>query len=255
MANKKVIVEAKGLKKTFTNGKDDQTILEDLNLKIYKEDFTIIMGNSGSGKSTLLFIISGMDKPTAGSIHFKGEDISRYSDDQLSIFRRNHCGFIFQQAYLLDNMNAVDNILTSAYLKKQNKQDVIMKTKAYLKKVGIEEAVWGKLIGSLSGGEAQRVGIVRALINSPSMLFADEPTGALNSATSSHVLDIMTTTHKEDKQSIVMVTHDFKTALRGNRVIYLKDGEITGECDLGFYTGTNQDREKHLTSFLAKMGW
>ena len=121
-------------------------------------------------------------------------------------------------------------------------------------KVGIEEKLWNKFPNQLSGGEAQRVGIIRALINTPDMVFADEPTGALNSASSDAVLDILTQFNR-DGQSIVMVTHDMKSARRGNRIIYLKDGAIGGQCDLGEYVTGDKVRHEKLRSFLGEMGW
>lgn len=249
------ILRTEKLCKTFSSGGIQQHVLKNLDISLMEGDFTIIMGSSGSGKSTLLYALSGMDQPTLGKIYFDGQNIAKLSHDQLAIFRRNHCGFVFQQIHLLDNMSVLDNVLSSGLLVNKNKQDVVTKVKQLLTQVGIDESLWRKFPSQLSGGEAQRVGIVRALINSPKMVFADEPTGALNSASSDSVLDVLTEVN-QNGQSIVMVTHDIKTALRGNRILYLRDGVICGDLNLGSYhVNHNRARHEKLNAFLAEMGW
>lgn len=248
------IIETKKLCKTFSNGGVQQHILRNLDLDIYEGDFTIIMGASGAGKSTLLYALSGMDKPTLGKIIFNGEEITKMSIDKLAGFRRKNCGFVFQNNYLIDSMSVIDNILVSGLLSSKNKKEVTERAKEILRKVDINAKLWNKFPTQLSGGEAQRVGIARALINEPKLVFADEPTGALNSKTGKDVLDTLTE-FNEKGQSIVMVTHDMKSARRGNRVIYLKDGEVAGICDLGKYIPNDQERHQKLADFLAKMGW
>lgn len=250
------IIKTNKLCKTFSSGGNQQHVLKNLDIEIIQGDFTIIMGSSGSGKSTLLYALSGMDQPTLGEIYFKDQEIAHLNNDQLAIFRRNNCGFIFQQVYLLDTMSVLDNVLTSGLLINKNKRDVVEKAKQLLTQVGLQEIAWGKFPSQLSGGEAQRVGIVRALINNPRVIFADEPTGALNSESGKSVLDVMTHVN-ENGQSIVMVTHDIKTALRGNRVLYLRDGVICGELNLGAYHLEYPDnkRQEQLMSFLNEMGW
>jgi putative ABC transport system ATP-binding protein len=226
-----------------------------MDLEIYEGDFTVIMGSSGSGKSTLLYALSGMDKPTLGKVCFGNEEISGLNNDQLAVFRRKNCGFVFQSIYLLDNMNVLDNIMTGALVVQKNSPELVDRVKVLLKKVGIEEDMWKKYPNQLSGGECQRVGIVRAVINDPKILFADEPTGALNSSSGQDVLDVFTDLHKRG-QSIVMVTHDIKTALRGSRVIYLRDGGIVGEHRMQDYeTDDLAKRRESLQNFLNEMGW
>lgn len=249
------ILKTAKLCKTFSSGGIQQHVLKNLDISLVEGDFTIIMGSSGSGKSTLLYAISGMDKPTLGEINFLGENISRLNNDQLAIFRRNNCGFVFQQIYLLDNMSVLDNVLASGLLVNKNKREIVKKAKELLKQVGINENSWSKFPAQLSGGEAQRVGVVRALINNPKILFADEPTGALNSSSSDSVLDVFTNVNRNG-QSIVLVTHDIKTALRGNRILYLRDGVIYGDLQLGPYS-ENEHLKRHekLKHFLAEMGW
>ena len=212
------------------------------------------MGSSGSGKSTLLYALSGMDTPTLGEVRFHDQNITSYSNDQLAIFRRKHCGFVFQQMYLNDTMSVLDNILICGLLVQKNKKDVIRYAKELLSKVGLNEECYHKFPTQLSGGEAQRVAIVRALINHPEVVFADEPTGALNSTNAVHVLDVMTKLNEEG-QSIVMVTHDMKTARRANRILYLKDGVIVDELLLGAYVKDDPKRHQDLRDFLLRMGW
>lgn len=251
----KTLIKTYKLCKTFSSGGIQQHVLKNLDFSLIEGDFTIIMGSSGSGKSTLLYAISGMDKPTLGEIDFAGKDLAKLNNDQLAIFRRKNCGFVFQQIYLLDNMSVLDNVLASGLLISKNKRELVKKAKELLKQVGIDEHLWSKFPTQLSGGEAQRVGIIRALINNPKILFADEPTGALNSASGNSVLDVFTEVNRNG-QSIVMVTHDMKTALRGNRILYLRDGVICGDLQLGVYSEKeNDERHEKLKHFLAEMGW
>ena len=249
------VLKTEKLCKSFSNGGVQQHVIKNLDLEIVKGDFTVIMGASGSGKSTLLYALSGMDKPTMGKILFNGEEIQDMSNDQLASFRRGNCGFVFQSIYLLENQTVLDNVLTGALIVQKNSPELVKKTKELLKKVGIKEDLWNKYPNQLSGGEAQRVGIVRAIINNPTILFADEPTGQLNSASGKDVLDIFTEVHKNG-QSIVMVTHDLKTALRGTRVLFLRDGNVVGEYRMKNYGEDDlKERRTGLQIFLDEMGW
>ena len=250
----KSIIETKKLCKTFSNGGVQQHVLKNIDLEIYEGDFTVIMGASGAGKSTLLYALSGMDKPTLGSITFDGTDITGMNTDGLALFRRSNCGFVFQQVYLVDSMSVLDNIMAAGLLVYKDKKVLAKKAGELLKAVNIDESLWGKFPTQISGGEAQRVGIARALINDPKLVFADEPTGALNSQTGKAVLDTLTR-FNEKGQSIVMVTHDISSARRGNRILYVKDGEIAGECILGKYVSGDRERHQKLADFLATMGW
>ncbi|MGN1297787.1 MAG: ABC transporter ATP-binding protein [Clostridia bacterium] len=248
------IINAKNLVKSFKNGNTNQTIINKLDLDIYRNDFTIIMGSSGAGKSTLMYCLSGMDKATSGSITFNGKDISKMNNDELAVFRRKNCGFVFQQIYMLDKMSLMDNVLTSGLLLNNDKKEIIKRAKELFKKVNIPEITYKKNMNQVSGGECQRAGIVRAAINKPTVIFADEPTGALNSDNSNAVLDVLTELNN-DGQSIIMVTHDKKSALRGNRIIYLKDGKISGELSLRKYDKNDKERNELLDKFLKEMGW
>ncbi|MBQ8787507.1 MAG: ABC transporter ATP-binding protein [Oscillospiraceae bacterium] len=252
---KSSVLHTEKLCKTFSNSGIQQHVIKNLDLEIHKGDFTVIMGSSGSGKSTLLYALSGMDKPTLGKVYFGDVDISGYSNDELAVFRRKHCGFVFQSIYLLDNMTVFDNVMTAALALQKNSPELVRKAEELLRKVGISEETWKKYPNQLSGGECQRVGIVRAVINEPQILFADEPTGSLNSASSFDVLDIFTELHGKG-QSIVMVTHDVKTAMRGNRVIFISDGAVVGEYEMPPYgTDDIKKRRDGLQSFLDRMGW
>ena len=276
-SDKRKILTAKDLSKTFSNGSVQQHVLKNLNLSIYKGDFTVIMGNSGSGKSTLLYALSGMDRPSMGTITYftdktngdkkeiEETEISTFNNDRLAMFRRDHVGFVFQQNYLNDSMSALDNVMVCGLLKATDRKALADKAKRLLHNVEIEEQDYRKFPTQLSGGQQQRIAVVRGVINSPEVLFADEPTGALNSQNTENVLNIMSDLNNEG-QSIVMVTHTIKAAERGNRIIYLADGVISDEIDLGPYVGDYKDesnphlaeaKERHgrLKAFLQDMGW
>ncbi len=251
---KNILLKTENLSKTFSNGGQQQHVLKNIDLELVQGDFTVIMGASGAGKSTLLYALSGMDTPSLGVISFGDKVISDLSQDGLAVFRREHCGFVFQQIYLIDGMSVMDNVLSAGLLVNKDKKALVQKTKELFAAVDISEETQKKFPSQISGGEAQRVGIVRALINNPEILFADEPTGALNSKTGLDVLDTLTK-FNEQGQSIVMVTHDMRSARRGNRILYLKDGVILGECNLGKYSHGDAERHEKLSAFLKDMGW
>lgn len=251
---KKVLLKTEKLSKSFSNGGAMQHVLKNIDLQLYQGDFTVIMGASGAGKSTLLYALSGMDTPTLGKITFGDRIISQLSQDGLAVFRREHCGFVFQQIYLINTMSVMDNVLAAGLLVSKDKKALTARAKELFHAVDISEETQKKFPTQISGGEAQRVGIVRGLINSPEILFADEPTGALNSKTGLDVLDTLTG-FNEQGQSVVMVTHDMRSARRGNRILYLKDGVILGECQLGRYSPGDPQRHEKLSGFLKDMGW
>lgn len=249
------VIETKKLCKSFSARGKQTHVIKNLDLKIERGAYTVIMGSSGSGKSTLLYALSGMDKPTLGEVWFDGQDIAGYNHDQLAVFRRKNCGFVFQQIHLMDNMSVMDNVLTNGLLLSRNKKNVAERAAMLFRRVGLEEELWGKFPSQLSGGEAQRVAIVRASINAPAILFADEPTGALNSTASRAVLDVISELHKSG-QSIVLVTHDLKTAVRGDRILYLQDGAVSGELELAPYEqDDNLQRIDKVQRFLDTKGW
>ena len=251
---KKVLLKTESLSKSFSSGGALQHVLKNIDLELYEGDFTVIMGASGAGKSTLLYALSGMDTPTLGKITFEGQVISDFSPDELAVFRRKHCGFVFQQIYLIDGMSVMDNVLSAGLLVSRDKKALTERARELFQAVDISTETQRKFPTQISGGEAQRAGIVRGLINSPEILYADEPTGALNSQTGLHVLDTLTKFNQQG-QSVVMVTHDMRSARRGNRILYLKDGVILGECNLGKYVTGDAGRHEKLSAFLTEMGW
>ena len=254
MSAKEVIIKTDKLSKSFSIGGKQQHIIKNLDLEIYKGDFTVIMGSSGAGKSTLLYALSGMDQPSLGSIEYAGKDITKMNDDQLAVFRRKHCGFVFQQVHLVDSMSIMDNAISTGMLTGQKQKDLKKKAGKLFDRVGISEDMTRKFPSQLSGGEAQRAAMVRAVINDPDVVFADEPTGALNSAGVKAVLDVLTEINRGG-QSVVMVTHDIKSARRANRIIYLQDGGVVGECEPGEYVSGDKNRHEKIRKFLENMGW
>ena len=249
------IIRTNKLCKSFSIGGKQLHVIKNLDLEIEEGAYTVIMGNSGSGKSTLLYAISGMDKTTLGEVWFGGENIAKYTNDELAVFRRRNCGFVFQQIHLMDSMSVMDNVLTSGLLLTNDKKAIYARAARLFERVGLDRELWGKFPSQLSGGEAQRVGIARALINEPALLFADEPTGSLNSATGAAVLDVMGELHAGG-QSLVVVTHDIKTAARGSRILYLRDGAVDGVLEMPPYEGDDKARRMDsLQKFLERMGW
>ena len=261
------IITASNLSKSFSAGGVQVQVVKNIDLEIEEGAFTVVMGPSGSGKSTLLYAISGMDSPSGGRVTFGGCDITDYTSDELAVFRRSHCGFVFQQVNLIESMSAFDNVLACGLLTTNNKKEVAARASALFDSVGLDAGLRRKFPAQLSGGEAQRVGIVRALINNPAVLFADEPTGALNSAAGFAVMNVISKMHGLG-QSVVMVTHDMKTAARGSRIIYLRDGAISGELELPPYgaeyaggagdeqgAGIDARRLERLQKFLEDLDW
>lgn len=174
-----ILLKTESLSKSFSNGGDLQHVLKNIDLELYKGDFTVIMGASGAGKSTLLYALSGMDTPSLGRITFGDRVISELSTDGLAVFRREHCGFVFQQIYLIESMSVMDNVMAAGLLVSKDKRALVEKAEELFRAVDISQEIQRKFPAQLSGGEAQRVGMVRALINSPEILFADEPTGSV----------------------------------------------------------------------------
>ena len=254
MNTNNIILNTTNLCKNFRTGTHEQQVLKNLNINVYENDFTVIMGASGAGKSTLLYALSGMDKVTGGSVKFFDASIESLSADRLAVFRRQNCGFVFQQMFLLDNMSILDNILVCGLLVNKDRKAIVAYAKELLEKVGLTETIWRKFPTQLSGGENQRAAIVRALINKPRVVFADEPTGSLNSGSGQAVLDVLTEINN-DGQNIIMVTHDLRSARRGNRILYLRDGVVCGECLLGKYVSGDHERHEKLNAFLDEMGW
>lgn len=251
----KAVITTDKLSKTFSNAGVQQHVLKNLDLEIERGSFTVIMGPSGAGKSTLLYALSGMDRPTLGTVDFDGETISKLSEDKLARFRRKRCGFMFQQIHLLDSLSVMDNVMAVGLLTK-DRRSVKERADKLFDLVGLSAADRKKFPGMLSGGEAARVALVRGLIGEPDVLFADEPTGQLNSEFSRVVLELLADVHAAG-QTVVMVTHDIRSASYGSRILYLRDGAIQGELDLtelGAHA-EQADRQSATAEFLAEMGW
>lgn len=251
---KNAIIKTELLCKSFVTDGEINNVIKNLDLEIYENDFTVIMGSSGSGKSTLLYSISGMDEVTTGKVLFENQDITKLKERELSKMRKEKIGFVFQGINLIPNLNTYENILSPTYKTNMDRKKIELRIDDLLEKMELTSQK-KKFPNQMSGGQKQRVAICRALINEPKVLFADEPTGALNSAQGQSVLDIFSSIHKEG-QSVVMVTHDLKAALRGNRIIYLKDGRIDGDLQLEEYDeATADERETVVYNFLKEKGW
>lgn len=252
---KEVLLKANDLCKSFAANGLQNHVLSHINLEIFEGDFTVIMGSSGSGKSTLLYSLSGMDAVTSGQVLYKERQITGISQNKLAYLRRKDFGFIFQQMHLVSNLSVYENVAVPGYLiKGSSVKEVNRRADSLLKSVGITE-LKKRLPSQISGGEQQRACIARSLINQPSLLFADEPTGALNKKTGSEILDLLTLKNEEG-QSIVMVTHDVKAAARANRIIYLEDGNIVGEMNLPRYRSDEEaSAERQIVAWLSARGW
>lgn len=252
---KKTILSAKELCKSFAHNGNQIHILSHVDFELYEGDFTVIMGASGSGKSTLLYALSGMDRATAGSVFYNGMDIVTMKEKELAKLRYSDFGFIFQQMHLVSNLNLFENIAVPGYLNKTKSAAVVKeRTKQLLEQMGISH-IKTHLPSQVSGGEQQRCAIARAVINNPKLLFADEPTGALNRKNTTDVLNLLTELNQSG-QSILMVTHDMRAALRATRILYLEDGKIIGELTLPQYRMEEEkSRETQINAWLSSMKW
>ena len=226
-----IILKGKNLEKSYTNGVLKTKVLKGVNIEIKEGEFVSIMGKSGSGKSTLLNILSSLDMLDNGEIYFEGREITHLGEEEAAKLRRESFGFVFQLPKMVRNLSILDNILLPSINYKKNKNDLMDKAKQLMKKIGIEH-IEDNRISQVSGGQLQRAGICRALINNPKVLFADEPTGALDSKTGQEVLELFSIFHAEGK-SILMVTHDVQVASKADRVLFMKDGLLVGEIKLG----------------------
>lgn len=245
---KETILRGKSLTKSF----GDTLVLQNIDVDIYAGDFTVIMGSSGAGKSTLLYCLSGMDSLTGGEVLFKDQPITGLSERKMAALRAREFGFVFQQTHLVSNLTLFENVAVAGYAGKS--ADVNTRAHALLEQMLVGDAE-SRLPNQVSGGEAQRAAIARAMINSPALLFADEPTGALNKANSQEVMNLLTELNAQG-QSLLMVTHDLRAALRGNRLLYLEDGKILDELGLPAYRPEDErERETEISGWLSGLGW
>ena len=221
------MIKVKNISKSYK----DAIVLNNVSLEINKGDFTAVMGPSGSGKSTLLYSISSMDNPDEGEVIFEGIDVYKLSESELSKFRLNKMGFVFQNSQMLKNLSIFDNIILPGMVAKRESIEVVRaRATELMSKMGIED-IKDRDIREVSGGQLQRAAICRAMINSPEILFMDEPTGALNSEAASQVMEILKKLNQEGI-SIMLVTHDAKMASMAKKVIYIKDGKLAVEIKL-----------------------
>ena len=237
-AGKIPLIQLKDIYKIYQMGDEEVRASDGISLTIEKGEFVAIVGKSGSGKSTLMNIIGALDVPTEGEYILGGEDVSEMSDDQLAQIRNKMIGFIFQQYNLLPKLNLLENVelpLLYAGVPVQERKERALKS---LAKVGLEEK-WKNLPNQLSGGQQQRVSIARALAGDPSLILADEPTGALDSRTSREVLNFLRQLNEEGN-TIVMITHDNSIALEAKRVVRIKDGKINFDGDVKDYAAIIQ---------------
>lgn len=251
---KKKILEGIALTKTFSQGDKSARVLDGIDIEIYAGDFTVIMGTSGAGKSTLLYSLSGMDKPSGGSVLFCGKDITGLNERDMAKLRADEFGFVFQKTHLVTSLSLYENILLAGMLSdKLSEAQAKNRADSLIEQMNLGKAK-SRLPSAVSGGEAQRAAVARAVIGMPSILFADEPTGALNRKNSEEVMNILSSLAAQG-QTVLLVTHDTRAALCGNRILYLEDGKIIGELELGAYNGADREREDKLNSWLASLRW
>lgn len=253
------ILQGRNIRKSFGRGSQQTVVLDDVSVDIHEGSFSVIMGPSGAGKSTLLYSLSGMDSITSGQVFYRGEDISRFREKQMAELRLHEFGFVFQQTHLVSNLTLFENVAVAGYAamgktKSQPVQNVRKRAWDLLAGMGVEKA-GNRLPSQVSGGEAQRAALARAIVNEPGIIFADEPTGALNKANSKDVLDRLSGLN-ESGQSILMVTHDVKAAVRGTRILYLEDGAILDKLELPAYREADaKEREEKVNGWLSSLRW
>lgn len=252
---KNILIKGQNICKAFKQSNENTQVLNSISVNIYEGDFTIIMGASGAGKSTLLYTLSGMDTVTSGSVEYKNQEITKLSEKHMAILRAKEFGFVFQQTHLVSNLTLFENVAVAGYINKlRAAKDIQKRSEQLLAQMNVQGAK-NRLPSQTSGGEAQRAAIARAMINNPSLIFADEPTGALNKSNSEEVLNLLTKLN-ENGQSILMVTHDLRAAIRGTRLLYLEDGKILDEMTLPIYKDTNaKDRELKVNNWLSSLQW
>ncbi|MBQ2801269.1 MAG: ABC transporter ATP-binding protein [Lachnospiraceae bacterium] len=251
------ILEVKDLCKTYIVNKRQNNVLKNVNFTVSEGEMVAIMGPSGSGKSTLLYAVSGMDDITSGEVKFCDKNIAKMNPKELANLRLDEMGFIFQQMYMLKNLTVLDNIILPAVESDKNvdtRKEIVRQGENLMRKLGIIE-IADNDINEVSGGQLQRACICRSMINKPKVLYADEPTGALNRTASNEVMTELVKLNQEGT-TIMMVTHDAKVAAKCSRVLYIVDGNIKGE----YISPKDQkvqekDRERMLNNWLLELGW
>ena len=253
-------LKVSNLCKTYIVNKRQNNVLRNVNLEIKSGEMVAVMGPSGSGKTTLLYTVSGMDEASAGKVDFFGKELTNLKANEMSDLRLQEMGFVFQQMYMLKNLSIYDNIIVPAYQashdhKTSSRHEIKERANMLMQKLGIND-VADNAVTEVSGGQLQRACICRSLINQPKIIFADEPTGALNKQNSIDVMRELTNINAEGT-SIMLVTHDMKVASQCERVLYIEDEDIRDEITLGKYQVTDdmRARERKLNDWLIKMGW
>lgn len=250
------IIEVKRLCKSYVVNKKQNHVLRNIDLTVERGEFIAVMGPSGSGKSTLLYTVSGMDRSNGGNVIFDHRDISAYNERDMAKLRLQEMGFVFQQMHFLNNLNIYDNVMLPAYMaKKKNKKDIQRYADELFQTFDITN-IANHSIQEVSGGELQRACIARAMINHPKVIFADEPTGALNSASASDVMDMFMRVQAQGT-TILMVTHDVKVAAYAQHIYYINDGKIESELMIGKMNDNDEvkKREKSVYNWLMEKGW
>ena len=253
--SKNTILEVRDLCKTYIINKRQNNVLRNVNFKVNEGEMVAVMGPSGSGKSTLLYTVSGMDKMTAGDVSFCGKDLSGLRENELAKMRLDDMGFIFQQMYMMKNLSVLDNIILPAVKSdkiKESRSETMKRGQDLMRKLGII-SIADNDINEVSGGQLQRACICRSMINKPRMIFADEPTGALNRTSSDEVMEELEKLNSEGT-TVMLVTHDAKVAAKCSRVLFIVDGNINGEYNINRKLSL-RDRERGLNNWLMEMGW
>lgn len=248
------IIKADRISKSLGEGVDQRNVLDEVSVEIETGEFVAVMGPSGSGKSTLLFALSGMDNVNDGTVDFDGKDLSVLRENELADLRRTRMGFVFQQPTMLKNLSILDNIiLPSMRDNRRNVANITDRARSMMRRVGIAE-LESRTITQVSGGQLQRAGICRALMNNPMVIFGDEPTGALNSKSAEEIMDVLSEIHAEGT-AIMLVTHDARVAIRAERILFMRDGRIVKELSLPTYDGAGLDvRVERVTAIMREIG-
>ncbi len=223
------MIECRGITKTYVNGDQSTTVLKNVSFDIAQGEFVSIMGPSGSGKSTLMHILGALDTPTAGEYRFEGQNVSRLSEDELSIIRREKIGFVFQSFNLLPRTSVIRNVMLPLIYLEVPKAERAERVAQALRAVSLDEARWQHRSNQLSGGQMQRVAIARALVNNPSLILADEPTGNLDTKTGEKVLETFERLNREHGHTIILITHEDEVAAHADRILSIRDGELVSD--------------------------
>lgn len=244
------LITAENIEKSYGQGEERRKVLDGVSVSISAGEFVSVMGPSGSGKSTLLFAVSGMDAIDGGQVIFDGRDLSGLQENELADLRRTRMGFVFQQPTLMKNLNILDNIiLPSMRDNRRNVKGITEQARTLMQKAGIAE-LEKREITQVSGGQLQRAGICRALMNSPEIIFGDEPTGALNQEAADDIMSLFAGINAEGT-AILLVTHDARTAAKTGRILFMRDGRIVNELRLPKFRGT--DMEERMEKVMVRM--